>query len=146
MKGLAKAFAQARGFLVSLLFGIQTYDDLLASDKVEGERTWGNANVKYAGRTTSGYDSDTFRKLAGAGGRTQVQVIQEAQCAARHRPDRGASRAARPAAPRNSASKKAQADSTTSYSVFCRSNRARSSGAAFGTSSPAWRPASRSPP
>lgn len=79
VKGFAKAFAQARGFLVSLLFGIQTYDDLLASDKVEGERTWGNANVKYAGRTTSGYDSDTFRKLAGAGGRTQVQVIQEAQ-------------------------------------------------------------------
>lgn len=79
VKGFAKAFAQARGFLVSVLFGIQTYDDLLASDKVEGERTWGNANITYAGRTTSGYDSDTFRKLAGAGGRAQVQVIQEAQ-------------------------------------------------------------------
>ena len=79
VRGFAKAFAQARGFLVSLLFGIQTYDDLLASDKVEGERTWGNANIKYAGRTTSGYDSDTYRKLAGAGGRTQVQVIQDAE-------------------------------------------------------------------
>ncbi|WP_395675532.1 hypothetical protein [Inquilinus sp.] len=79
VQGFAKAFAQARGFLVSLLFGIQTYDDLLASDKVEGERTWGNANIKYAGRMTSGYDSDTYRKLAGAGGRAQVQVIQEAQ-------------------------------------------------------------------
>jgi intracellular multiplication protein IcmO len=79
VRGFAKAFAQARGFLVSLLFGVQTYDDLLASDKVEGERTWGNANIKYAGRTTSGYDSETYRKLAGAGGRAQVQVIQDAE-------------------------------------------------------------------
>lgn len=75
--GFAVAPAQARSYGVSITFGAQDYPSLTKGNKEEGEATWENTNLRLCGRMTGGEESETYKKIAGAGGKAAVSVAQD---------------------------------------------------------------------
>lgn len=74
--GFAVAPAQARSYGVSMTFGAQDYPSLVRANKEEGEATWENTNLRHCGRMTGGEESETFKRIAGAGGYAVVSTAQ----------------------------------------------------------------------
>lgn len=65
-EGFAVMPAQAREFGVAITIGVQDLESMSKASKEEGEATWLNTNLRFAGRTTGGAETDTFKKLDGA--------------------------------------------------------------------------------
>ena len=74
--GFAVAPAQARSYGVSMTFGVQDYPSLTRANKEEGEATWENTNLRHCGRMTGGEESETYKRIAGAGGYAFVNTAQ----------------------------------------------------------------------
>lgn len=65
--GFAVAPAQARSIGFSITFAAQDFSSLKKSSAEEADATWENTNVRAIGRLTSGEESETWRRIVGAG-------------------------------------------------------------------------------
>lgn len=72
--GFAVAPAQARSYGVSITFGAQDFPSLTKGNREEGEATWENTNLRFCGRMTGGEESETYKKISGAGGKAPVST------------------------------------------------------------------------
>ena len=70
--GFAVAPAQARSLGFSMTFAAQDFSSLKKSSAEEADATWENTNVRAIGRLTSGKESETWRRVAGASGEAFV--------------------------------------------------------------------------
>lgn len=64
--GFAVAPAQARSLGFAVIFAAQDFSSLKKSSAEEADATWENTNVRAIGRLTSGEESETWRRVAGA--------------------------------------------------------------------------------
>lgn len=73
--GFAVAPAQARSLGFSITFAAQDFSSLKKSSAEEADATFENTNLRAIGRTTSGLDAETFKRLNNVAGEIEVPVV-----------------------------------------------------------------------
>jgi intracellular multiplication protein IcmO len=73
--GFAVAPAQARSLGFAVIFAAQDFSSLKKSSAEEADATWENTNVRAIGRLTSGEESETWRRIAGASGQASEAMM-----------------------------------------------------------------------